>query len=349
MNERTTDYKLNNSTLRVMYGDITKLQVDALVSSDDNHLTMGGGVSASILRAGGQSITDEARKHIPLNLGDVVVTSAGKLQAKYIFHAVTIDYTKMVGPTEESIRKATQKSLELADNLRIRSIAFPALGTGVGRFPFQLAAELMIRTIVEYLQGDTIIEQVIITLFARESVRESDLNLFYERTVALASVSAQSKRLDILLHELEQIVNKLNMPEIAKRVKDIHLEMRSSQTTLGETSDNLEHWERIQEHSHIAELSKQVIEVSSETQQYTVWTDKELEGAVIRTKLEGILTRLNIQIGHRNRFEIEKAKYGGIGIPPRLVAAIEEMDQEIFKLEVHEKEAREKLALLMTI
>ena len=68
MNQRTSDYKLNETTFRVCYGDITKLVADALVSSDDNYLTMGGGVSMALLRAGGEEISREARKHIPLKL-----------------------------------------------------------------------------------------------------------------------------------------------------------------------------------------------------------------------------------------------------------------------------------------
>jgi O-acetyl-ADP-ribose deacetylase (regulator of RNase III) len=348
MDNRTADYRLNNSILRVTYGDITNLRADALVSSDDNHLTMGGGVSYSILRAGGQSIREEARKHIPLKLGDVAVTSAGELPAKYIFHAVTIDYTEMQGPTEDSIRAATLKCMQLGDTLGINSIALPALGTGVGKFPFQLAAEVIIRTIAEYLLGDTRVEFVTITLFAREGVRQSDLNLFYERAVALASVSAQSKRLDVLIFELERIVNQMDMPLLSKRVNELHAEIRHARETLAEKPDGLEHWEEIQEKSQISEISKRVVEVSSDTQESTVWTDKELEAKVLRTKLEGILTQLNIQIGHRNRFEIEKAKYGGIGVPPRLETAIQEINQEVIVLEAQEKEVRETLAKLMS-
>src|SRR4051812_5590825 len=100
MVRRTADYKINKTTFRVAYGDITKLVADALVSSDDNYLTMGGGVSDAILRAGGEEIRQQALKHVPLKIGDVAVTSAGKLPAKYIFHAVTIDYDHMLDPRE---------------------------------------------------------------------------------------------------------------------------------------------------------------------------------------------------------------------------------------------------------
>src|SRR5260370_37682484 len=193
MIERTADYKINNTTFRVAYGDIAQLTADALVSSDDNYLSMGGGVSASLLRAAGEVIQIEARKHVPLFIGDVAVTSAGNLPAKYIFHAVTIDYTKLVYTSEVSVHAATLKCMQLADTLGDRLIAFPALVTGIANFPFQLAAEVMTRTIATYLTCDTRIELLTLTLFARERVCNSDLNLFYERAVGLASISTQSK------------------------------------------------------------------------------------------------------------------------------------------------------------
>jgi O-acetyl-ADP-ribose deacetylase (regulator of RNase III) len=107
MNTRVANYELNKTIFRVTYGDITQLKTEAIVSSDDNYLSMGGGVSGAISKAGGKSIREEARKYIPLKVGDVAVTSAGNLPAKYIFHAVTIDYTKMIYPYENSIKAAT--------------------------------------------------------------------------------------------------------------------------------------------------------------------------------------------------------------------------------------------------
>ena len=80
---------------------------------------------------------------------------------------MTIDFSDMSGPSEQSIQAATLKSLQLADTLEVRSIAFLAL-TGTARFPFQLAAEIMTRTIAEYLLGDTQIERVMITLLVAE-------------------------------------------------------------------------------------------------------------------------------------------------------------------------------------
>lgn len=261
MTERTADYKINNATFRVTYGDITQLVADALVSSDDNYLSMGGGVSAALLRAGGEVIRSEARKHIPLKIGDVAVTSAGQLSAKYIFHAVTIDYTNMIYASEVSVETAAHRCMELADTLGVRLIAFPALGTGVARFPFQLAAEVMTRTIANYLTSETRVELVTLTLFSREGVRNTDIDLFYERAVGLAAVSTQSKRLNTLLAEMEKIVGRMNRPSLSKRVVELQIELRRAQGTLLEKPEDFD---------HLNEISKQIVDISSTTQASTV-------------------------------------------------------------------------------
>jgi O-acetyl-ADP-ribose deacetylase (regulator of RNase III) len=155
MEDRSTEYLINYKIFRVIYGDITQQQVEVLVSSDDNLLSMGGEVSSAIAAAGGEEIGQHARKLLPLGLGDVVVTTAGQLSAKYVFHAVTIDFSRAQRANEDSVRAATLRCMELADALQLRTIAFPALATGVGGFPFESAAEVMTRAVGEYLMGST--------------------------------------------------------------------------------------------------------------------------------------------------------------------------------------------------
>ncbi|WP_413164993.1 macro domain-containing protein [Capilliphycus salinus ALCB114379] len=148
---------------------------------------MSSGVSAAILKAGGESIKTEARQHTDLNLGDVAVTSAENLSAKYIFHAITIDVDEnyLIYASEESIQRATLNCLELADSLQVKTIVFPALGTGVAKFPLEKAAEVMIETLSNYLKGKTQIERVTITLYPREGIEPSQLNNFFEPAVSL--------------------------------------------------------------------------------------------------------------------------------------------------------------------
>ena len=191
MLERISNYKINQTNFRVCYGNITEMTADVLVSSDDNYLSMSSGVSLSLLNGGGEAIRREAHQQVPLKAGEVAVTTAGRLNAKFIFHAVTLSYDQehdlLVYPSEEIICSATERCLQLSDNFNIHSIAFPALGTGVGRFSFQSAADCMTRTIINYLIKETQIKTVIIALFARLGVDESDLNIFYERAATLAS------------------------------------------------------------------------------------------------------------------------------------------------------------------
>ena len=342
---RTTDYTINNTVFRVTYGDITRIEADALVSSDDNHLTMSGGVSRAIESAGGETIRQEARKHIPLKLGDVAVTSAGKLPAKYIFHAVTIDFENMVYASEESTHAATLRCMQLADALGARHLAFPALGTGTAGFPFQLAAEVMTRTIADYLIGETEIELVTLTLYSRRAT-EDEVNLFYERATALASLSTQTKRLKSLVTELHQVVGRINAPLLSERVADLQTALEQAQDTLAEQPGSLERLEQIQGQSDMIELSRQVVQTSSEAQESADWEDKQLEAKVLQTKFQGLQAILNIQTANLNRLLIDKAKYGGIGVPPRLEHAIEDVNKEIEKTETQVREIRMQLVAL---
>jgi O-acetyl-ADP-ribose deacetylase (regulator of RNase III) len=126
----TTEYKVHKTTIQILFRSITQVSADALVSSDDTRLTMQSGVSLAILKAAGKQVRQEASKHTPLKIGDVAVTSGGKLAAKYIFHAVTTDLDAGRGPSEEDIQTVTRKALELAETLGVRRIVFPILGTG---------------------------------------------------------------------------------------------------------------------------------------------------------------------------------------------------------------------------
>lgn len=343
---RTADYKLHDTVFRVTYGDITRLSVNVLVSSDDSYLSMGGGVSYAISNAGGETIQRDARKHVPLNIGDVAVTSAGNLSAKYIFHAVTLDYSNMIHPSEESIRTASLKCMQLADILGIKTIAFPALGTGAGGFPFQLAADTMTRSIADYLMGETHLELVILTLFPREYSRESDLNIFYEHATAQASLYSQSKRLNSLLKELKIIADQTNNSSISTLAEDLLVKLTNAQNVLAEKPVDLEQLKQINKQSAIADISGEIIQASSQDIAISEWQNSQLDEKLLQTRLTGLQTQLNIYTSQLNGLEIEKAKYGGIGVPPRLLTAIEDITKEISQKEEQTKHVRSELAAL---
>ena len=144
-------------------GDITQLEVDGVVNAANNHLWMGGGVAGALKRAGGKEIEAEAVEKGPIPVGEAVVTGAGKLKAKYVIHAAVMGQD--LTTNAEKIRQATKNSLLRGDELGIKSIAFPALGTGVGGFSLDECARIMISQVRQHSAGETGLERVILALY----------------------------------------------------------------------------------------------------------------------------------------------------------------------------------------
>ena len=141
--------KLNNTEILIVKGDITESSTEAIVNAANNEFRMGGGVAGAIKRAGGKIIEEEAMSKGPVKVGEAIITSAGSLKAKYIVHAATM---KMDFETnEEIIRKATCSSLICAQENKVSSIAFCALGCGVGRLSLQAASKIMAQEVFSYL------------------------------------------------------------------------------------------------------------------------------------------------------------------------------------------------------
>jgi len=153
--------------IEVYQGDITQLELEALVNAANNRLWMGGGVAGALKRAGGKEIEAEAVKKGPLPVGEAIVTGAGKLKAKYIIHAAVMGQDLQTDT--EKIRQATRNSLLRGDELGIKSLAFPALGTGVGGFPLDECARIMIDEVWQYSAGKTGLEKVVFVLFGQSA------------------------------------------------------------------------------------------------------------------------------------------------------------------------------------
>jgi len=149
--------------IEVYKGDITQLELDALVNAANNRLWMGGGVAGALKRAGGKEIEDEAVKKGPIPIGEAIVTAAGKLKAKYIIHAAVMGQD--LKTDAEKIRQATKNSLLRADELGIKSIVFPALGTGVGGFPLDECAGIMIGQVRQHSARETELRRVVFALY----------------------------------------------------------------------------------------------------------------------------------------------------------------------------------------
>jgi O-acetyl-ADP-ribose deacetylase (regulator of RNase III)/ADP-ribose pyrophosphatase YjhB (NUDIX family) len=142
--------KIKSTEIAVTKGDITASNNEAIVNAANNKFYMGGGVAGAIKKKGGKAIEEEAVKQGPVKVGEAVITGAGSLPAKYVIHAATM---AMDFKTDENIiRIAAYNTLKLAEEKRIKSISFCALGCGVGGFSYEAASKIMAQEVFRYLQ-----------------------------------------------------------------------------------------------------------------------------------------------------------------------------------------------------
>jgi O-acetyl-ADP-ribose deacetylase (regulator of RNase III) len=152
--------------LEVIEADVTKLEVDAIANAANTQLKHGGGVAAAISRAGGREVQRESDEKSPIGLGEAVETTAGDMPARWVIHAATME---LGGPTSaEIIERATRSTLAKAEELGCRSLALVAFGTGVGGFPLDEAARLMVGAAREH-EGD--LERIVFAVHGEEAER----------------------------------------------------------------------------------------------------------------------------------------------------------------------------------
>jgi len=154
---------INNRVLELLAGDITEMDTEAIVNAANAQLILGGGVAGAIRKKGGPEIQKECDKAGPTFTGGAVITGGGNLKAKYVIHAVGPRIGE--GNEDEKLKNATLNSLKLADQKAVKSLAFPAISTGVFAFPIKRSAEIMLRTTIDYLKGHTGLQKVIFCLF----------------------------------------------------------------------------------------------------------------------------------------------------------------------------------------
>jgi O-acetyl-ADP-ribose deacetylase (regulator of RNase III) len=154
---------MEKKTIKVEQGDITNSDADAIVNAANNHLWMGAGVAGAIKRKGGDIIEREAVSKGPIPVGEAVATTAGSLPNGYVIHAAAMGQDLLTD--EKKISDATRNALLRAEELNLRSIDFPALGTGVGGFPVETAAKIMIDAAKDFLAASKSICQVGFVLF----------------------------------------------------------------------------------------------------------------------------------------------------------------------------------------
>jgi O-acetyl-ADP-ribose deacetylase (regulator of RNase III) len=153
--------------IMIKQGDITDMEVEAIVNAANTELVLGSGVAGAIRKKGGDSIQKECDDIGRILLGEAAITGAGKLKSKYIIHAAGMHLGGRV--TEDSLKDSTMNCLRKADEKGIKTVAFPAIGTGVGGFPVAECARVMIDTVIDHIKNYQNIEAVYFVLFDEKS------------------------------------------------------------------------------------------------------------------------------------------------------------------------------------
>jgi O-acetyl-ADP-ribose deacetylase (regulator of RNase III) len=157
MNDSLDCLLVGGIKLEICIGDLVEERVDAIVNAANSHLQHGGGVAGAIIRRGGAIIKTESDawilRHQRVSHANPALTSAGKLPSKYVIHAVGPIWGE--GDEERKLMEAVKGALDLANSLELRSIAFPAISTGIYGFPKDKAARIILQTIYEWMQKTT--------------------------------------------------------------------------------------------------------------------------------------------------------------------------------------------------
>lgn len=152
----------------LMQGDLTEMETDAIVNAANNDLQHGGGVAGAIRRKGGEIIQQESDAIGTIPIGTAAITSAGRLKARYVIHAASMELGAKT--TASALRSSTAYSLTIAARKGLKSIAFPAVGTGIAGFPLQQCAEIMLDEVAKHLQGGSSLETVYFVLYDQEAL-----------------------------------------------------------------------------------------------------------------------------------------------------------------------------------
>ena len=179
--------KIGPTTLELVEGDITEQRVDAVVNAANSGLRGGGGVDGAIHRAGGPEIMAECRKIGGCPTGSAVITTGGRLPARYVIHAVGPIWYGGTRGEPELLASAYRSSLQIAEERQLHTLAFPSLSTGAYGYPIKAAAEVALHTIIDHVKGGTTLERVIVVLFGRSAyqVYAETLEEFVARDPAL--------------------------------------------------------------------------------------------------------------------------------------------------------------------
>jgi O-acetyl-ADP-ribose deacetylase (regulator of RNase III) len=151
----------------IQKGDLTEMETDAIVNAANNDLILGAGVAGAIRRKGGDEIQRECDAIGSIPLGYAAITSGGKLKAPFVIHAASMELGGIT--TAQNLKGCTAHALRIAAERNLKSIAFPALGTGIARFPMKECATIMLSEAAQHLKTETSVERIYFVLFDEEA------------------------------------------------------------------------------------------------------------------------------------------------------------------------------------
>ncbi len=147
----------------ISQGDITEAEVEAIVNAANTDLMLGAGVAGAIRRKGGPEVSMQCAEQGPVKLGEAALTGAGAMKARYVIHAASMHLGGVT--SAEALRNAVRNSLARAEEKKLKTLAFPAIGTGVAGFPMKQCAEIMLEEILRHIRGETSLEEIHFVLF----------------------------------------------------------------------------------------------------------------------------------------------------------------------------------------
>lgn len=210
--ERSKEYHINNSTIKILFGNILDSQAEVIVNSSGAGMSMSGGLTKMIREAGGEVIREDAQTKLPVTLGDAVVTTAGRLRQKYVFHSITLDRSYNHSNTPEGILEedihqyiishSIDKCFQLLQAMELTSIAFPAIGAGAAGIPFDKVSRVMSESIAKNLRKTNKAIDVEIYLYDRfDKMNQWDFLPMFEQFSAQEALSKMLKE-----HSYDQLL-----------------------------------------------------------------------------------------------------------------------------------------------
>jgi O-acetyl-ADP-ribose deacetylase (regulator of RNase III) len=183
------EFQVGKAILRLIKGDITDVEADAIVNAANSSLMGGGGVDGAIHRRGGPKILEECKRiratEWPEGLptGKAVITSGGNLKAKYVIHTVGPVWFGGFHVEAELLKQAYRNSLKLAAAKELKTVAFPSISTGAYGYPIEEASRVAVGTVKDFLEKEDKLEKVVFVLFS-----ESDFNTYLETTKSILTI-----------------------------------------------------------------------------------------------------------------------------------------------------------------